>query len=79
MFPADEVGGDYYDVINYGGHDWIIIGDVSGHGVPAGLIMMMVQTSIHIVLKNNPEINPADLVKTINSIITKNIITRISF
>jgi hypothetical protein len=27
---ADEVGGDYYDVISVGGYDWIVIGDVSG-------------------------------------------------
>ncbi|MCP4135249.1 MAG: AAA family ATPase, partial [bacterium] len=54
MNPADDVGGDYYDIINAEGRDWIVIGDVSGHGVPAGLIMMMVQTSIHTVLTQHP-------------------------
>ncbi|MCP4610029.1 MAG: response regulator, partial [Planctomycetes bacterium] len=49
MEPADEVGGDYYDVINFEGKDWLVIGDVSGHGVPSGLVMMMVQTAIHTV------------------------------
>ena len=45
LIPASEVGGDYYDVIN-GDNDWIVIGDVSGHGVSAGLIMMMVQSCL---------------------------------
>ena len=56
MRPADEVGGDYYDVINAQGIDWLVIGDVSGHGVPAGLIMMMVQTAIHTVLEGKPNL-----------------------
>jgi len=73
MKPADEVGGDYYDVINVVGMDWIIIGDVSGHGVPAGLIMMMVQTSIHTVLDKNPNMDPSELLEVVNRIISDNI------
>ncbi|MDJ0762757.1 MAG: triple tyrosine motif-containing protein [Myxococcota bacterium] len=38
MQTADEVGGDYYDVIQMEGTYWLVIGDVSGHGVPAGLV-----------------------------------------
>ncbi len=73
MLPADEVGGDYYDIINVDGRDWIIIGDVSGHGVPAGLIMMMVQTSIHSVLSHNPEMDPSKLINFVNKTIYENI------
>src|SRR5690349_16254244 len=32
LAAADEVGGDYYDVIHAGNRDWVVIGDVSGHG-----------------------------------------------
>lgn len=32
MEPADEVGGDYYDVLNCNGKVKIGIGDVTGHG-----------------------------------------------
>jgi serine phosphatase RsbU (regulator of sigma subunit) len=32
MVPADEVGGDYYDVLPVTGGCWIGIGDVAGHG-----------------------------------------------
>lgn len=73
MAPADEVGGDYYDVINAAGRDWVVIGDVSGHGVPAGLIMMMVQTAIHVTLSQHPDLHPADLLTVINRTIADNI------
>lgn len=73
MMPAEMVGGDYYDIINADGFDWVVIGDVSGHGVPAGIIMMMVQTSIHTVLAGKPGIRPSALLDQINGVITDNI------
>jgi len=73
MEPADEVGGDYYDVINAAGKDWVVIGDVSGHGIPAGLIMMMTQTAIQTVVIENPESQPSDLIKNVNRVIANNI------
>ena len=50
MVPASTVGGDYYDIIRTDGSDWLLIGDVSGHGVTAGLTMMMIQTAIRTVV-----------------------------
>ena len=73
MKTADDVGGDYYDVINAHGVDWLVIGDVSGHGLGAGLVMMMVQSTIQVMLQTNPQISPADLLVSINGAITKNI------
>ena len=73
MMPAQMVGGDYYDIINVEGLDWIVIGDVSGHGVPAGIIMMMVQTSIHSVLSGHPNLKPSILLKRVNGVIKENI------
>ncbi|MCU0848428.1 MAG: SpoIIE family protein phosphatase [Spirochaetes bacterium] len=73
MSPANEVGGDYYDIIDFNGYHWIIIGDVSGHGVPAGLVMMMTQTAIHNSLQDDPRISPSDLLIKINKTITANI------
>ena len=72
MEPADEVGGDYYDIINTANMDWIVIGDVSGHGVPAGLIMMMTQTAINTALFQNPDITPDKLLNIVNRTITEN-------
>jgi serine phosphatase RsbU (regulator of sigma subunit) len=71
--PADEVGGDYYDVISVAGYDWIVMGDVSGHGITAGLVMMMVQTAIHTVLLENPTISPSALLTAVNWTIYENI------
>lgn len=73
MTPADQVGGDYYDIIDSGGTRWIVIGDVSGHGVPAGLVMMMLQTSIKTVLFKNPHTRPSKLLYDINRVLTSNI------
>jgi len=75
MEPASEVGGDYYDVIRVKDKYWVVIGDVSGHGVPAGLIMMMLQTTIKTVINQNPLISPSDLISIINMVITENIKT----
>lgn len=45
--PAAEVGGDSFDFIQESGNVFMYIGDVTGHGVPAGIIMTMVNTLIH--------------------------------
>lgn len=73
MKPADEVGGDYYDVIRAAGREWILIGDVSGHGVPAGLIMMMCQTAVRTALAQRPDLSPGDLLTIVNGVLTENI------
>ncbi|RMG06651.1 MAG: FHA domain-containing protein [Planctomycetota bacterium] len=45
MKTAQEVGGDYYDFIRGGsGRFYAAIGDVSGKGVPAGLVMVMARS-----------------------------------
>lgn len=76
MKPADEVGGDYFDVITSpfdNSPDWIIIGDVSGHGIQAGLIMLMVQTSMQLMIRNDYNISPSILISEIDKVITSNI------
>lgn len=54
MIPASAVGGDYYDFFEAGGSTWVFIGDVSGHGVTAGLIMMMAQTAARTAVLGAP-------------------------
>ncbi|MCP4133039.1 MAG: SpoIIE family protein phosphatase [bacterium] len=73
MKPANRVGGDYYDFISTPENDWVIIGDVSGHGVPAGLVMMMVQTLIQGVLRNMHDISPSKLLCFVNEAVRYNI------
>jgi serine phosphatase RsbU (regulator of sigma subunit) len=74
MIPAKEVGGDYYDIIETPkGDKWVTIGDVSGHGVDSGLIMMMAQTSILSKVNDNGNCGPSDMLDSINGIIRENI------
>jgi sigma-B regulation protein RsbU (phosphoserine phosphatase) len=47
MEPVEEVGGDYYDVVYTNGTVWLGIGDVTGHGLESGVLMLMVQTCAH--------------------------------
>ncbi|MEM7250740.1 MAG: SpoIIE family protein phosphatase [Pseudomonadota bacterium] len=50
MTPADEVGGDYYDVIQFDGRTKIGIGDVTGHGLESGMVMLMTQMGVRTLL-----------------------------
>ncbi len=43
---ASEVGGDSYDIITQGDNVYIYIGDVTGHGVASGFVMMVVNALI---------------------------------
>jgi PAS domain S-box-containing protein len=77
MAPADDVGGDYYDVrpTSFGG--WIAIGDVSGHGLNAGLIMLMLQSAMATVQHALPETSPGQALSIVNRIIYKNVAERL--
>ena len=72
MEPADEVGGDYYDVLQQNGRIKIGIGDVTGHGLESGVIMIMVQTAIRTLLING-ERNPVKFLSTVNQTIYENL------
>ncbi|HEY4159735.1 MAG TPA: SpoIIE family protein phosphatase [Polyangiaceae bacterium] len=77
MQPADEVGGDYYDVqpTDFGG--WIAIGDVSGHGLNAGLVMLMLQSAMLTVQQSLPDAMPAEALGVVNHVIFKNVAERL--
>ncbi len=45
MLTANEVGGDYYDFITLGDHHQVwALGDATGHGTDAGLVVAMTKT-----------------------------------
>jgi sigma-B regulation protein RsbU (phosphoserine phosphatase) len=65
--PADEVGGDSFSIVQKGNEYYIYIGDVTGHGAPAGLIMMMVSTLFDVMLPLTK--NTKDLAVSINKVL----------
>jgi serine phosphatase RsbU (regulator of sigma subunit) len=51
MRPANTVGGDYFDVIDLGpGRIGVVIGDVAGKGMPAALLMALLQGSLRTLI-----------------------------
>jgi phosphoserine phosphatase RsbU/P len=52
-----EVGGDYFDFISLPDGDLgIVLGDVSGKGVPAALIMSSIQSGLRIAAPTSPDL-----------------------
>ncbi len=68
---SSEVGGDCFDFIKSGEDTLIYIGDVTGHGVPASLIMMIVSTQIETLASQN--IPPKDIIIKTNKTLKKKI------
>lgn len=63
--PAEETGGDYYDYIpTSNGSVWIVIGDVSGHGIGAALVMATVRAYLRVMVKT--ESDPGEILTKIN-------------
>jgi sigma-B regulation protein RsbU (phosphoserine phosphatase) len=73
MIPAAEVGGDYYDVLIRKDATWIGIGDVSGHGLTSGLMMMMVQSATSALTELVPDVRPSVCVSTVNRVMFDNV------
>ncbi|MEG4148862.1 SpoIIE family protein phosphatase [Microcoleus sp. Pol12B5] len=72
MEPASEVGGDYYDVLCTNGVVTICIGDVTGHGLESGILMVMTQAAVR-TLQEMQEYNPVRFLDTLNRTIYKNV------
>ena len=73
MKPADEVGGDYYDVHHIDGRAWILLGDVTGHGLSSGLVMLMAQSVMSSILHTRSNIGPGELNILANSVLHQNL------
>lgn len=56
-YAAKDVGGDYFDYIKLDDERWCIaLGDVSGKGIPAALLMSHLQATMRYQIKGNPTI-----------------------
>lgn len=65
--PAAQVGGDFYTFTKHSsGHLVMTIGDVSGKGLPAALLMMMTRTVLRGVTRSIPLLHPKAVLHRIN-------------
>jgi serine phosphatase RsbU (regulator of sigma subunit) len=65
MIPAQQVGGDYFDLIPLDDKKlYVIVGDVSGKGLPASLYMTKLQTMMRLACKT--ERSPKEILVEIN-------------
>jgi phosphoserine phosphatase RsbU/P len=58
--PCRTVGGDYYDFLPYSdGRVALVIGDVSGKGLPAALMMSSLQARVQMLAETQPDADEA--------------------
>jgi len=70
--PAEIIGGDYFDFFKFrDGSHGLVIADVSGHGVSAGMLMSSLQTSIQTLAPYAD--SPAEILERINHFYIHNI------
>jgi len=73
--PANDVGGDLIDCIHFNdNHHILVLGDVSGKGLPAALLMVKLQATIRALCTETTRL--ADLGSQINRIFHRDGITR---
>jgi len=77
MRPATEVGGDYYDVLPVSDGCWFGIGDVAGHGLESGLLMLMIQSSIITLVRDDLDAAPRDVIAAVNRALYENLRERL--
>ncbi len=72
MQAALEVGGDYYDVLQHEGRVKIGIGDVTGHGLESGVVMLMTQAIVRALLTSG-ESDPVRFLSVLNTALFGNV------
>ena len=70
--PAQIIGGDYFDFVDFkdGAHG-LVMADVSGHGVSAGMFMSSLQTAFHTLVPDAD--SPLSVLERINRLYIHNI------
>jgi PAS domain S-box-containing protein len=63
--PAREVGGDFYDFLELeDGRLGLVVGDVSGKGVPAAIVMAITRTMLHAAYRQG---SPGEILQQVNN------------
>lgn len=74
LVTATEVGGDLIDYFPQpDGEFWLAVGDVTGHGLTPGLVMMMAQTSFTSQVMAAPKESPSKILGLINQALHQNV------
>ncbi len=70
--PSEIIGGDYFDFFEFrDGTQGLVIADVSGHGVSAGMLMSSLQTAIRTMAPETD--SPAEVLERLNRFYIHNI------
>ncbi len=70
MTPAREIGGDFYDFFEVSPDRFVlVVGDVSGKGVPAALFMAIVRTLVRAATRYEPD--PARCIGIVNEVLAE--------
>ena len=69
---SDEIGGDFFDIHTKNDNHWIILGDVTGHGLGSGMVMIMIQSIFSTLIHSFNIENPAEINKHANKILCQN-------
>ncbi|MEX0660271.1 MAG: PP2C family protein-serine/threonine phosphatase [Balneolaceae bacterium] len=67
--PANELGGDFFELSLHDNTIFASVGDVSGHSFGAGLLMTMTKSALQTHLKYNSD--PVKIVKALNGMFLK--------
>jgi sigma-B regulation protein RsbU (phosphoserine phosphatase) len=63
--PCRTIGGDYYDFLPYkDGRLGLVVGDVSGKGLPAALLMSSLEARVQMLVETGPD--PASALRNLN-------------
>jgi sigma-B regulation protein RsbU (phosphoserine phosphatase) len=65
--PSSEVGGDLFDIVQSSVMWHAYVADVSGHGVPAGMLMAMIKSAASMQLRKVQR--PDDLLRDLNDVL----------
>jgi hypothetical protein len=76
--PAEEVGGDYYDILKLGDSAiGLCVADVIGHGMPAALLMSNLQAAVRLLASPVDEASrspaPSELCARANAFVCRNV------
>lgn len=67
---AQEIGGDYYDFLPLEDGRWVVtVGDASGHGISAGLLMAIANASLKTAIELDP--SPSAVLELLNRVLKR--------